>query len=173
MYILESLAFMQITLWTRLCLEYVCILLVLIKQTYTLKFVFNENFLWCIGILSFINYFHEYVIHLILVHSHYFLLMTLFHEHIFALYRFRVSTLVYLVCYHEIYLYFYSLLEGFRTSFQDYHKTSFVILQYGSVFQTMLKISLIHNFENPYQPKGWWLGDHALCILFNIFQTCV
>jgi len=117
--------------------------------------------------------FHKFVVHMILLHSHLCLLMTLFHEHIFESYGFWMSIIVYLVCYHEIYLYFYSLLEGFRTSFQDYHKTSFVILQYGSVFQTMLKISLIHNFENPYQPKGWWLSDHALCILLNIFQTCV
>ena len=70
MYILKSLAFMQILLWTCLCLRYVYIILVLIEHTYTLKFIFMIFI--CFGILSFIAYIHEYAIHMILVHSHYF-----------------------------------------------------------------------------------------------------
>ena len=51
---------------------------------------------------------------------------------------------------------FYSLLEGLRTSLQDYHKTSCVILHFGRVFK-YVKIFSNHIFENPYlqMAVGW------------------
>ena len=47
----------------------------------------------------------------------------------------------------------YSLLEGFSTSFQNYHNTNFVILQFGSVFETMLNRFSNLIFENSYHPR--------------------
>jgi len=57
-------------------------------------------------------------------------------------------------------LMFYSLLEGFRTSFQVFHKTS----SYSSFGRGFKYAKLIFKliFENPYPSKGGWMGDHAL-----------
>ena len=40
-------------------------------------------------------------------------------------------------------------------------------------FSNMLKVFSNHIFENPYQLKGGWMGDHDLNTLtLNIFQIC-
>ena len=56
---------------------------------------------------------------------------------------------------------FYSLLEGFRTSFQVFYKTSCVFPHLGRVFN-YAKIIVKLIFENPFPSIGGWMGDHAL-----------
>ena len=58
-------------------------------------------------------------------------------------------------------LLFYSLLEGFRTSFQNYHKTSCVILHLVE-FSIMLKLFSNLFLKTPTNAIGGWMGDHAL-----------
>ena len=50
---------------------------------------------------------------------------------------------------------FYSLLEGFRTSFQNSHKTSCVFLHFGKV-SSYAKIIFKLIFENPFHQ--WVVG---------------
>ena len=112
-----------------LCLGYVCILLVLDK---------NIHIPWNLFLNWKIN-FHDFQIFdephwlfswicysQMLVHSHYFcLLMILFYEHIFELYRFRVSIFVYLVCF-MIYIWFGFMFEGSLTSFSKITLSSYL-----------------------------------------------
>ena len=66
----------------------------------------------------------------------------------FVLYRLWVSIIVYLACFHGICICLYSILEGFRTSFQNYFKTSFVIIQLVE-FSNMLKYFQIIFLKTP------------------------
>ena len=83
-----------------------------------------------------------------------------------------VSIIVYLAFYHKIYLCFIYMLEGFFTSFQNYHKTSFVILQFGSVFHTMLKWSSNYIFENPYHQRAVGWATMPCMLKLKIILTC-
>ena len=71
---------------------------------------------------------HDSCTHIILVYSWF-----LFSWVSYVLYRLWVSIIVWLTCLWNIYL-FYSLLEGLRTSFQDYHKICCGFLHFGRVF---------------------------------------
>ena len=92
---LSHLPSCKILLWTRLCLGYICIFLVLIEHTLYLEVCLNLIFMiFMFLIKEFHVYFepywlfHEYNIHIILMHSHYFrLLIYLFYEHIFEPFR--------------------------------------------------------------------------------------
>ena len=64
---------------------------------------------------------------------------------------------------------FYSLLEGFRTSFQDYHKTSYVILHLEE-FSIMLNLFSNLFLKTP-SIKGWLDGRPCLVNLIeNLFK---
>ena len=82
-----------------------------------------------------------------------------FHELYMCFIDFECQLLSDFHVFMDIYL-FYSLLEGFHTSFQDYHKTS-SYSSLGSVFN-YAKIIFKLIFENSFLPKGGWMGDHAL-----------
>ena len=70
--------------------------------------------------------FYDYTNHITFVHSHHFcLLMILFHEQIFELYRLRVSSLVFLT-YFMRYIWFGFLFEGSLTSFSKVTLTSYL-----------------------------------------------
>ena len=66
--------------------------------------------------------------------------------------------------FHEKLILFYSLLEGFRTSFQIFHTTSYGILHMVEFF----KLSLFSNlfFENPYHLRadGW-----AIMLMYALY----
>ena len=87
--------------------------------------------------------------------------MTLFSWVWYVLYRFWVLMIVWLTYFSWIIFLFYSLLEGFRTSLQVFHKTSCVILHLVE-FSIMLKIIFKSYFWKPLPSKGGWMGDHAL-----------
>ena len=73
-------------------------------------------------------------------------------------------------CFMDILL-FYSLLEGFRTSFQIYHKTSYVFFILVEFFKHVISSNPI--FENPYPSMGGWLDDHTLYALnWKSILTC-
>ena len=98
--------------------------------------------------------------------------MICFHEIIWALLLFECWWLCDFHVFMDIFL-FYSLLEGFRTSFQVFHKTSFVFLHFGRVFN-YAKIIFKLIFENSYLPKGVRIGDHVLYALIeNLFNMCM
>ena len=69
-------------------------------------------------------------------------------------------------------LLFYSLLEGFHTSFQDYHKASCVILH---LEEFSIKLNLFSNlFLKTLPAMGGWMGDHALYAqIENHFNLCM
>ena len=98
-------------------------------------------------------------------HINWCLLMICFHEIIWALLLFEYYWLCDFQSFMDIFL-FYSLLEGFRTSLQVYHKTSCVFFIFGRVFNCAKTIFKL--FENPYPSKGGWLGDHALYAILKI-----
>ena len=65
---------------------------------------------------------------------------------------------------------FYSLLEGLRTSLQDYHKIICVILHFGRIFKHV-KLFQIIIFENPYvQRVVGWATMPCLLKLKNLFK---
>ena len=59
------------------------------------------------------------------------------------------------------------MLEGFRTSLQIFHITSYGILHYGRAFQTYYIFQIY--FWKPLPSKGGWMGDHAhVCLIVKI-----
>ena len=90
-------------------------------------------------ILSLIAYSHDYAFHIILIQSLLVVFSWLcFHEY----YMCYIDLECWLCDFHifmDIFL-FYSLLEGFRTSFLIYYKTKCVFIHFGRVFKLMLKL---------------------------------
>ena len=124
-------------------------------------------------ILSLIAYSHDYAFHIIHVHLHY-LMFThdCFHEIMWALLLFECWWSCDFQVFMDILL-VYSLLEGLRTSFQDYHKSSCVFLHFGRVFN-YVKIIFKSYFKNPFllRAAGWATMPCMLKlkIFLNIFM---
>ena len=65
---------------------------------------------------------------------------------------------------------FYSLLEGFRTSFEDYHKTSCVILHLVE-FSIMLKLFSNLFLKIPTLPRAaGWATMPCMLLIENLFK---
>jgi len=147
MYAVSHFPFMQNFFVDSIVFGYICILLVLTKHTYALELVLFE---WKLNFHVFHVYkeFHMkfYCLFPWLCFSHNFCTLTLFdvfswlcfHKYYMCYINFECWYLCDFHIFIDIVL-FYSLLEGFRTSFQDYHKTSCVILLLVE-FSIMLKL---------------------------------
>ena len=86
---------------------------------------------------------------------------------------FECLVIMWFTCFSWNICLFYFLLEGFRTNFQVFHKTSCGILHMVEFTNMLYYFKLI--FENPYPSKGGWLGDHALYAHYwkSILNMCM
>ena len=115
--------------------------------------------------MTFVDYITFYTLYLLFTHD-------LFSEIICTLLLFECWWLCDFQVSWNIF-FFYSLLEGFCTNFQDYQKTSCVIFHFGRVFQKC-KIYFQSYFWKSLPNKGGWMGDHTLYAqIENYFNMCM
>ena len=100
---------------------------------------------------NFIDYMTFYTLCLMFTHDFYFM---------------RLYELYWYVSVDDSVIFMFSWIHSyfipcFRTSFQDYHKTSCVFLHFERVFK---HVKLFSNpiFWKPLPSKGGWMGEHAL-----------
>ena len=113
------------------------------------------------------HWLYDSYTHIILVCSCF-----LFSWVLYMLYRLWVSIVVWRRCFSWNRFMFYSLLEGFHTSFQNYPKTN-SYSSLGRVFN-YVKINFKLFFEKSLPMMGGWMGDHALhAQIENHFNMCM
>ena len=122
--------------------------------------------------LSLIAYFHDYVFHIMLIHSHHSCFLMILNSWVwYMLHRSWVLDIMWISCVSWKIFLFYSLLEGFRTSLVIFHLTS-SYSSIGRVFQTFYIFKTY--FWKPLPSKGGWMGDHThVCFQFNLHKNTI
>ena len=103
---------------------------------------------------------------LYLMFSHDFIFMSV----ICAYIDFECLVIMWSTCFSWNIFLFYSLLEGFRTSFQLFHITS-SYSSYGRVFKHTIFSNLF--LKTPTHPRAvGWATMPCMLIIENLFKTC-